>query len=70
MTECVLHGRREAEAAEALDLGPRSVHEVITRQMVETLRGELHEIKNRLNGLLFAVVGAFAIDVALRLTGS
>ncbi len=70
MTECARHGHWEADQGEALDPRPRSVHEVITRQMVETLQTDLHEIKNRLNGLLFAVVGAFAIDVALRLTGS
>jgi hypothetical protein len=37
--------------------------------MVEGLRDELREIKERLNGLLFLVAGAMLVDLALRLTG-
>jgi hypothetical protein len=49
--------------------GPASIYEAVTRQMVEGLRDELREIKERLNGLLFLVAGAMLVDMALRLTG-
>jgi hypothetical protein len=46
-----------------------SIYEAVTRQMVEGLRDELREIKERLNGLLFLIAGAMLVDMALRLTG-
>ena len=50
-----------------IDLAPASVHEAITRQMVERLAEDLAEIKGRLDGLLFMVAGAIVLDVVMRL---
>jgi hypothetical protein len=68
--------RREETAADpespppgGIDLGPASVYEAITRQMVESLRDELREIKSRLNTLLFMVIGAILIEFAMRMIG-
>ncbi len=55
--------------AGGIDLGPASVYEAITRQMVESLRDELREIKSRLNTLLFMVIGAIMIEFAMRMIG-
>ena len=52
-----------------MTLGPGTVYEAVTRQMVEGLTEELREIKGRLNGLLFLVAGAMVVDVVLRLIG-
>ncbi len=50
-----------------MDLGPASVYEALTRQMVEQVIDELDEIKGRLNGLLFLVAGAVVVDALARL---
>jgi len=55
--------------AGAIDLGPASVYEAITRQMVESLRDELREIKSRLNTLLFMMIGAIMVELAMRIIG-
>ncbi len=52
-----------------IDLGPASVYEVITRQMVDSLRDELREIKSRLNTLLFMMIGAIMVELAMRIIG-
>jgi hypothetical protein len=52
-----------------IELGPVSVYEAVTRQMVESLRDELREIKGRLNTLLFMMVGAIMIELAMRIIG-
>ncbi len=48
---------------------PASAYELMTRQMVVTLQTELEEIKRRVNGVLFAVITAIAVELALRLAG-
>lgn len=61
---------REVEAAEAgsvLDERPRSVYEVVTRQMLEELKREMGEVKGRVNTLLWMVAGAIVLDVVVRL---
>lgn len=60
---------RSADDGERVTLGPGTVYEAVTRQMVEGLTEELREIKGRLNGLLFLVAGAMVVDVVLRVTG-
>jgi hypothetical protein len=52
-----------------IDLEPASAYEAVTRQMVEGLRDELREIKSRINGLLFIMVGTVVTEVTLRLAG-
>ena len=54
----------------AVEMGPASAYEAVTRQMVEGLGEELREIKSRLNGLVFMVAGAIVVDVVLRVAGS
>lgn len=58
------------ELPAAVDLSPRSTHEVVTRQMVTDLASDLAEVKNRVNAMLWVVVGAVVVDVAMRLAGS
>lgn len=61
--------RQRAGGPEAIDLAPRSAHEVLTRAMVDELREDLAEIRGRVNGLLFAVVVAVVVNVVMRLAG-
>lgn len=62
-------GRGASRGAERdrLDLDPRSAYEVLTRQMVAEMGRELREIRLRVNGLIFATVGAVIADALLRL---
>lgn len=53
-----------------ITLDPASTYEVITRQMVDGLRDDVAEIKGRLNGLLWLMAGAIAIDLVMRLAGT
>lgn len=57
-----------------IDTSPATVHEVITRRMVEELgiklgdvktelSLELTEVRNRVNGLIFVVIGAVVVQV-------
>lgn len=62
-----LAGRREA--GRAVEMGPGSAYEAVTRQMVEGLKEDLAEIKGRLDGLLFLVAGAIVVDLVLRVMG-
>lgn len=64
-----LSGGPEGRPAGGIDLGPASVYEAITRQMVESLRDELREIKSRLNTLLFMMIGAIMVELAMRIIG-
>ncbi len=48
---------------------PSSTYEAVTREMVQAMRAEIAEIKNRLNGLLFMVAGAIVLDIIVRLAG-
>lgn len=52
-----------------VDLEPASTYEVVTRQMVDSLQEELREIRGRINGLLFLLVGMMIGEVLLRLIG-
>lgn len=54
----------------AIELGPASVYEAVTRQMVEALAEDIREIKTRVNGLLWMVAGAIVVDIAIRLAGA
>lgn len=50
-----------------LDLRPATAFEAITRQMVESLTEELREIKSRLNGLIFMMIGAILLEIVSRM---
>lgn len=55
-----------ADAPGSLDLGPASVHEAVTRQMVESLAGDIRDIKGRLNTLFFMLIGGIMLEIAIR----
>lgn len=42
---------------------PSTVHELITRRMVEELTEEVREVRTRVNGLIFVVVGAVLVQI-------
>lgn len=54
---------------EPVDLRPANIYEAITRQMVESLQSEIHEIRGRLNSLIFMMIGAILLDVFFRIMG-
>ncbi len=62
--------RREDDPADAsgpLDLGPASVYEAVTRQMVESLAADIRDIKGRLNTLFFMLIGGIMLEIAIRI---
>jgi hypothetical protein len=61
--------RDKRAKALGVDLEPASTYEVVTRQMVESLQEELREVRGRINGLLFLLVGMMIGEVLLRLIG-
>lgn len=71
VTRC--NGRTSASDAETgregVSLEPASAYEAVTRQMVLGMGEDLREIKSRLNGLLFMVVGAVVLEVITRVMG-
>lgn len=50
-------------ARSAIDLGPASAHEAVTRQMVEGVRDEVREVRTRVNALLFLVAGSALLEI-------
>ncbi|MEZ4496867.1 MAG: hypothetical protein R2845_08865 [Thermomicrobiales bacterium] len=46
---------------------PGTAYEAVTRQMVESLRDDLREIRGRINGLLFVMIGAVGAEAILRI---
>ncbi len=50
-----------------LDDKPRSVYEMITRQMLEDLKSDVAEVKGRVNALIWLVIGAVVADFVMRL---
>lgn len=54
------------EAPPAIDLDPKSAYEVITREKVEHFADDLKEIRYRVNGIFYLVIGSVLLDVLLR----
>lgn len=50
-----------------VDEKPRSVYEVVTRQMLMELKEDLAEVKGRVNTLLWLVLGAAVVEFVMRL---
>lgn len=48
--------------AAAVDLEPKSTYEIITREKVEHIDDELKEIRNRINGIFYLVIGSVLLD--------
>jgi hypothetical protein len=54
---------------EPLNLDPRSVYEVITRQMLEALAADLKAVRERVDALFFLLIASIAADLLVRLAG-
>ncbi len=54
---------------EPLDVNPRSVYEIVTRQMLEALSDDVKAVRERVDALFFMLVASIAIDLLLRLAG-
>jgi hypothetical protein len=54
---------------EALDLNPKSVYEVVTRQMLEALATDVQKMRERVDALFFLAVASVVVDLLLRLAG-
>jgi len=52
------------ENTDTVDLDPKSTYEVITREKVEHIADELKEIRFRVNGIFWVVIGSVLMDVA------
>jgi hypothetical protein len=61
--------RSSGTHAAAVDLAPATAYEALTRQLVDQLGEELDKLRGRVDGLLWAVVGAIVLDVVLRVMG-
>lgn len=63
--EAAPHAEARQES-EAVDDKPRSVYEVLTRQMLEQVKADVKEVKDRVNTLIWLVVGAMLLELAMR----
>lgn len=54
------------ETAVPIDLDPKSTYEVVTREKVERFAEELRDIRYRVNGIFYLVIGSVLLDVLLR----
>lgn len=50
-----------------IDLDPKSTYEVITREKVERIAEELKEIRYRVNGIFWVVIGSVLLDIGTKL---
>jgi hypothetical protein len=58
----------EAQADEAaIDDKPKSVYEMMTRQMLLELKDSVGEVKGRVNTLLWLVIGAILLELVMKL---
>lgn len=67
MVATILTHPRERSAP--VDLDPKSTYEVITREKVEHINNELKEIRFRVNGIFYLVIGSVLLDVLPRWLG-
>lgn len=52
-----------------VDLDPKSTYEVITREKVGHIEDELKEIRYRINGIFYLIIGSVLLDVLPRWLG-
>ncbi|HEX9990035.1 MAG TPA: hypothetical protein VGE45_16375 [Chloroflexia bacterium] len=58
----------EAQGDEvAIDDKPKSVYEMMTRQMLLELKDSVGEVKGRVNTLLWLVIGAILLELVMKL---
>jgi hypothetical protein len=51
---------------EPVDDKPKSVYELVTRQMLEQVKADVNEVKGRINTLLWLVIGAILMEFVMR----
>ena len=51
---------------ETIDDKPKSVYELVTRQMLEQVKADVNEVKGRVNTLLWLVIGAILMEFVMR----
>jgi hypothetical protein len=49
-----------------IDEKPKSVYELVTRQMLEQVKADVNEVKGRVNTLLWLVIGAILMEFVMR----
>lgn len=61
--------RNEAVSSddEPVNEKPRSVYEIVTRQMLMEMKEDVAEVKGRVNTLLWVVLGAAVVEFVMRL---
>ena len=62
-------GGRGVDGPGVVDERPRSVYEVVTRQMLDELKREVSEVKGRVNTLLWMVAGAIVVELVVKVAG-
>jgi hypothetical protein len=51
----------------AVDERPHSTYEIVTRQMLQSLKEDVAEIKGRVNALLWLIAGALLVEIVTKL---
>jgi hypothetical protein len=46
---------------------PHSMYEVVTRQMIEHAQVDVKEVKDRVNALIWLIIGVTLLDLIMRL---
>jgi hypothetical protein len=62
--------RTATTAPPPLDLEPATAYEAITRQKVESLEGDLSEIKSRVDTIFYLIIGSILADMLARWIGA
>jgi hypothetical protein len=65
----ILSSPRRSASAGCGEPSPGSTYEAVTREMVHSLRGEVRDVKTRINQLLTLIIGAILLEVLMRLIG-
>lgn len=65
--KCEVTRLRRGQSHPGVNLEPGTAYEAVTRQMVEGLRDDLREIRGRINGLLFVMIGAVGVEAVMRI---
>ena len=61
--------KRRPTSPPPLDLEPATAYEAITRQKVDALEEDLHEIKSRVDTIFYLVIGSILVDMLTRWIG-
>lgn len=62
-------GRAGMEGQTVVDVRPRSAFDALLDQRLTSLEKRVDEMRGRVYGLIFLVLGAVAVQTVLRLTG-